>query len=1454
MRLKLWLLSSAFFLVSLCILAQPNCHFEHYGPIDGLPQRSVMSILQDKKGFMWFSTWDGLCKFDGYNFTTYKSRLGDPVLMKTSRIDKIWEDTYGNIWAHSYNKETYKFDPNIEQFRAIKSENNGIFLSSTTIPTSSGKVWITSELMGCVCVLDSTNSTRFFNVENNLLKGNKVNTVFEDKELNSWILTDNGLTRFSHDNKECNTFFSVKQPEKARFFCATEVNDEIWFGGEKGCIFRYQKKNGKFKTLETGVESNIISIKNIFDNVGIILTSNDGFFIYNKEKDELNAYNKSNLPNLPTNELISCYVDKNKDIWIEMDHYGVAKFDVLHSKLTFYTSINPNRSDMAFPPHFLVLEDNSGGIWIHPRGGGFSYYDKQTDQLLPFYNNPLAPNWKFSSLLHDAYFDRQGNLWLSTRSDGLEKIVFDNDFFKFDYIGASSSYSLGYEVRAIFEDRNKNIWLGSKDDIIRIYDQNENFKGILNNDGRIGSTGTPIKGKTYTIIQCKDGTIWIGTKGDGLYLLEPRASEKESFNITHFTNNANDPNSVSSNNIYSLLEDNEGRLWIGTYGGGLNLYDKKNSRFINHQNNLKNYPIDVGHYVRTLEMDKNGNIYVGTTFGLIVFSSKFESFDKASYKVYTRNAFEKNSLSANDIFYIYRTSKNEIFIATFGGGLCKVISKDEQGMPLKFKNYNVTTGLPSDVILTIIEDNDNKLWVSSEGDLTKFDPETESFEIFSDINRIMSRQYFSEAKALKTYQGEIIFGCSKGILSFIPQNITRSDFQPYLALTGFRVSNIDIQLHEKIDAIKELTLTHKDNFFTIEFAALDFVNPQNISYAYRLDGFDKDWIYCQKQRIANYTNLSPGNYVFRVKSTNSNGNWIENEHVLNITIRPSFWQTGWAYSLYITIISLIVFIVLRSVFTYYRMRDRVVLEQEQTEMKTRFFTDISHEIRTPLTMIVSPVENILDNEKIPQEIKPELNLVLKNANRMLNMVNQILDFRKIQKLKLNIQEVAIGEYVAEICNNFFKSAGEQGIQLNVDNQIGGEKIWVDKNSIEKLVFNLVSNSIKYTPKGKNIEVTIFKKDKAIALQVKDEGQGMTKEIQNKLFTRFASFNTDKNKPSTGIGLSIVKEVADKHHAKIAVDSDINRGSSFTILFSPGLEHFENDENVNITYPEKEDILKRPDADASNGNENIELATKENSDLQDKKLSVLLVEDDSDLRGFTRTILAPHYNVLEAENGKDGYNLAIENLPDIILSDIMMPEMDGIEFLRKTRENYNTSHIPFILLTAKTSLDDKLEGISFSADEYITKPFNVKLLKAKINNILEQRRRLVEFISKDNQLVSNPEKAETRITNQDEVFIRKVKEEIEKNLDNNEFMIDDLANVTNMSRKVFFNKMKSLTGLAPVEYVRETRLKHAGELLKNKEYMVKEVAFMVGFSDIKYFTQHFKKMYNMTPGQYKSQFN
>ncbi|GHV57318.1 hybrid sensor histidine kinase/response regulator [Bacteroidia bacterium] len=1421
---------------------------------DGLPQYSVRDMLQDRKGFMWFATWDGLCRFDGSEFATYKIYPGNPYQMKSTRIDHILEDKYGYIWLQTYDGEVHRFDPRTEAFEGFRSlpEYQQLnFFNSRILSMPSGKLWILPEQSGGICVEDSSFRARVY-LQENRSKSRRVLNVFEDHRQNTWLLSNNGLYRIDAKTQELSSFF-VEQADsggfRQSFFCAEEWADgEIYFGSNNGRIWIFDGKANAFRLLETEATSDICDIKQLRDDEILIITSRNGFFIANRKTQQLQAFNASTLPGMRSNVIFSAYLDGYHNLWLETDRLGVSKFNLLTRTMKHFSK---QSYDLNPLPTFFMIEDVKKRVWVHPKGGGFALYDVEKDDLIPFYNQWDPDSHTFSDTFHSAFVDRQGNLWLSAISNGLEKVVFDNNEFRTQLPDPRKQSDLSNGVRAVFEDQEGNCWVSTKDGKIRIYDLQGQLLGYLHNNGKVSPAAYSFANSAYCFMQDRQGNVWIGTKGDGLY----RAKRKDTpnalaFSLEPFKKNPDDIYSLSDDAVYSIFEDRKGHIWVGTYGGGLNLVENPAGdklRFIHYRNNLKNYPMDNGYRVRFITEDKRGNICVGTTVGLFMFRSDFSSPDHIDYAYFARVPGDKESLSNNDVHHIKITASGGMFIATFGGGVNRVTEFDDRGFPIRFKSYTKQDGLPSDLALSIEEDTNALLWIIMQNNLIRFNPETETFQTFGEIKRLMKTESFSEGSGVFTRSHRMLLGLSMGILSFFPEKIKSNAFSPYIAFENFQLYNKDVGIGKdsplsiNIDDMKELTLSHRQNFFSIKYAALDYDYPHNIVYAYMLDGVDSDWRYVQKQQIANYTNIPKGHYVFRVRSTNSDGIWMDNERSLPIQIRPSFWETGWAYFLYTLCFVLLVFGIVRILIVIYGLKSRVRLEHEMAEMKLRFFTDISHEIRTPLTMVTAPVDFLLQNPKLSDDVRYQLQLVETNTNRMLRLVNQILDFRKMQHHQLKMEETDISVFVEEICSYFKKSAQSQGIDFHYTSQVEGQKIVTDKDAVETILFNLLSNAFKYTSAGKNIWVTLYKNNKGICLEIKDEGKGISKDKQKQLFTRFAAFNEDKNKPSTGIGLSIVKELAGKLKAGVSVSSEPGKGSMFTVYLPFNNKRLERENANSAAFPSEqppETIVEVP-------------AFVVDTERTNERPSLLIVEDDEDLRRFLHSILNADYRVLEAIDGKDGWTKAQESIPDLIVSDIMMPGLNGVELLQRLKNSLNTSHIPVVLLTAKTTIESKLEGLEYGADDYITKPFSVPYFRARIRNLLEQRERLQELYRSQlpvAKLGFEPKKPE--ITRQDDIFMSKVMQLIEENMSNSDFRIEEISESVGVSRSVFFKKIKGLTGLAPVEFIRDIRIQRAGQLLATGQLSIKETAYGIGMSDMSYFRKCFRQKFGVNPSEYK----
>jgi len=1054
---------------------------------------------------------------------------------------------------------------------------------------------------------------------------------------------------------------------------------------------------------------------------------------------------------------------------------------------------------------------------------------------------------------------------------------------------------LSNEVRSVCEDKQGNLWVGLKDGMIRLYDSNRKFIGHLTGNGTISMTGTPMEGTAYFIMQDSKGIIWIATKGNGLVRAEQISPTSMSYKLTRYQHDSNDMYSLSDNNVYCVYEDHHGRIWAATFAGGINYISQGEhgeTVFINHRNNLKGYPIDVCYKARFITSDNNGRLWVGTTTGAVAFDENFKKPEDIQFHHFSRVPNDTKSLSNNDVHWIIATQQKELYLATFGGGLNKLISISEDGHG-EFKSYSVLDGLSSDVLLSIREDHKQNLWISTENGICKFVPSGERFENY-DERSISFRVRFSEAASTLTSGGDMLFGTSNGLFMFTPDSIRKSSYVPPVVFSKLMVANEDVIPGEKsilkvdLDDTQELVLSHDENIFSVQYAALDYTNPQNIQYAYILDGFEKQWTFADRQRSVTYTNLPKGDYIFRVRSTNSDGVWVDNERILNITILPSFWETPLAYVLYVCFVLLIIFVAVYILFTIYRLKHEVSVEQQISDIKLRFFTNISHELRTPLTLIAGPVEQVLKNDKLPADAREQLVVVERNTNRMLRLVNQILDFRKIQnkKMKMQVQQLNVVAFVRKIMDNFESVAEEHNIDFLFQTEKEALNLWVDADKFEKIVFNLLSNAFKYTPNGKMITVFIREDEGTVSVGVQDQGIGIAENKRKSLFVRFENL-VDKNifnQASSGIGLSLVKELVEMHKATISVDSRLGEGSCFKVDFLKGKEHYNSSvefiledsvaplsmerivDIANSSLQTEAAIADAPDLEVS--------AVKEEAEESSSKELMLLVEDNQELRSFLRSIFASTYRVVEASDGMEGWSKALKYLPDIIISDVMMPEKDGIEMTRELRADMTTSHIPIILLTAKTTIESKLEGLEYGADDYITKPFSATYLQARVENLLMQRKKLQNFyrdslthvtvseipVAQGETLAGHAsaepvssaaeEPAMPEMSPNDRKFMDKLVDLMEQNMDNGELVVDDLVRELAVSRSVFFKKLKTLTGLAPIEFIKEMRIKRAAQLIETGEFNMTQISYMVGINDPRYFSKCFKAQVGMTPTEYR----
>lgn len=729
--------------------------------------------------------------------------------------------------------------------------------------------------------------------------------------------------------------------------------------------------------------------------------------------------------------------------------------------------------------------------------------------------------------------------------------------------------------------------------------------------------------------------------------------------------------------------------------------------------------------------------------------------------------------------------------------------------------------------------------------------------------------YFTEAAPVLE-NNQLLLGTDIGILKISPEHLQKSNYAPPIVFTGFKIQGTSQDLD--INDLEELRLKPSERNVTFQFAALDYVAPESISYAYRLKGLEEKWNEVDNSRSASYINLPPGEYELQIRSTNSDGVWMEKARILPITVLPTFWETYWAWILYVVLFVLSTATIVYIILYIYRLRHQINIEQQLANIKLRFFTDISHELRTPLTLIASPVSEILEHETLTTNARKHLTLVHKNTERMLHLVNQILDFRKIEnkKMKVLLEKTDVLSLLQKVMDNFRLIAEEKNINYQLETNQEAIETWIDQDKFEKIIFNLLSNAFKYTPANKSITVIANVESSRLIVSIKDEGIGIDLQKQQTLFQRFETlvkFNILQ--PSSGIGLSLVKELIELHCGNIEVKSQPGVGSEFTVILPMNQKVYEGRENTefilndgNSVPAEKKNEIRPMVEIASMADITPSETAKEPNQISNEEdpVSILIVEDNVELRNFLSDILSESYRVLTATNGQEGLDQAREYIPDLIISDIMMPAMDGLDMVKNIKENREICHIPIILLSAKSSLDDRISGLEQGIDDYITKPFSATYLKIRIKSLLHQRKELQEIYWKawseklnNTQETTLEEKltpSQPQIISYDEQFMQQVMQVMEEQMENSELTVDEFAQLLNLGRSVFYQKLKSIIGLSPVDFIREIRIKRAVQLIDSGEYNFSQVAYMTGFNDPKYFGKCFKRQMGMTPSEYK----
>ena len=1327
--------------------------FKQFSLAEGLSQSSVLCILQDREGFLWFGTRDGLNRFDGHNFINYRHNSQDTHSLSNNFIRSLFQDEQGDIWVGTMN--------GLNKF--IPEENN---------------------------------FQRYSHKKDTLIKTKEIWDITADKNQNIWLATNLGLEKI---NLKSNTITEY-----------TENNKEL--------------SSNKIRSL---------CIQNKGD-IWICNTENIDVFNSENHKHKTFLYPPSTIKKETDNYAPVIYEDKEGTMWLGYQN-GLWFFNKETKDFQKF-KIQTNTIQSISSEVRSVFQDYLGHLWVGTYTGLY-IIDKDKTFIRHFQHQENNPSSLSQNSIYEIFEDTKKDIWIGTYAGGINYYDRNYDLFKSFTAGLTKS-KLNYKVvSSIAEDEHQNLWIGTEGGGINFYNKSTQLFEYYTHDSK--NPNSISADNVKSIIKTKKGNLWIGTHDGGLNFLEVHKQPKV---FKKYKNKLNDITSLSSNRVISLFEDETNNIWVGTSGGGLNVF--KNNKIVRINDSLNS----IGSIIYTISQASEKNtLWVGGNKGLAKLNTLTYKIEPL---VYRKKQTYENTVSA--ILDVYEDALHNLWIGTEGDGLYYYDAKIQ-----KSTKYDINNGLPNEVIYSVLPDDDNNLWLSTNNGLSRLNLSTRKFDNFN-VSDGLTENEFNYGAAIKLKNNNLMFGGANGVNYFNPNHIVESSFIPPVSITSILVNNQPFLAKNN-----ELVLKHHHNVFSFNFVALGYSKPKKCEYAYKLDGFDEEWNYIGNKRSATYTNLDAGTYTFKVKASNSNGVWNEKRATIKVKILPAPWKTWWAYFIYTIIIGIILLIIRK--YSLLRIEEKNELKQERLEkekleeinqLKLQLFTNISHDFRTPLTLIIGPLESLIKEGRGNEFVQNQHKIMYRNAKTLLQLVNQLLDFRKSQsgKIQLKASRSNIVSFIENIKLSFDELARVRNINYSYTPSNTNIYLWYDKINLKKVILNLLSNAFKFTPDNGAISIdlsTINKKDKKgvskdfVKLVVKDSGKGVPKKSIKLIFERFYQLEQNGNvHTGTGIGLALAKSLIKLHHGSIKVVSKEGKGTSFIVLLPLGKNHLREDQivdenkidqNQNLFLTNTSDFLSEDIV-----TENIETE----NEVTNKSPTILVVEDNLEVRKFVKSNLKKNYNIIEAENGKVGLEITKNHIVDLIISDVMMPEMNGMEFCDKIKTNISTSHIPVILLTAKTSEESQKEGYKTGADAYILKPFDSTVLEIRVDNLIKARKALIEKYRKE--IILEPKKVE--VESEDELFLQKAINLIEDNMQNSEYTIQDFISDMGMSRSALYRKLKALTNQTIIEFIRTIKLKKARQLIVNTQLNISEIAFSLGFNDLKHFRKTFKELFNELPSE------
>lgn len=1301
------------------------------------------------------------------------------------------------------------------------------------------------------------------------LSHNRVGTIYQDHFGFMWFGTLSGLNCYDGHNIELLEF------DESDPFSPSDLNvvwlkegpqQRIWVKSHYG-VFAYDTQKEQFVDITALLKDLQVNNYNLSD----IVKDSEGNYWFVIDDIGVKKY-------ITKEQRIHHYGGSYRDVSsVNLD--GKGNIAMVHSngKIELINAKNPNSTTFTTYPELLwgkedllSFLDNTGGFWFYSRdnSSGLWYYHPETKENRHFGEKELRSNivsgimqdengriiigldhggmtllnkedWTYTnfvnnlsdpnSLSHNSiismFQDDKGLIWLGTNKGGVNYFSTESVSFNF-YKQLGEHPANANDIWPIVEDDNGYLWFGTDGGgLTRFHLKSGKYVNYTHDSDNPNSLSTNI---IVSMCKAADGGFWIGTYYGGLNYFDGKKFKT-------FYHDENDPNSISDNSIWNLYLDSQNRLWVGTLKGGVDVYDQEFNKLYHF--GLDNQTLQSD-YITSFCEDRRGRIWIGTGYGLQVFEGNTNAI-----RHMLRETGNPESLTNNSILHIFCDTDGYMWVGTMYG-LSKYDPRTD-----RFTSYSKEDGLPDNIVGSIAQDDAGAFWLGTPKGLSRltFKDDQPMFHNF-DISDGLQGEIFNERSVLKLHNGDLAFGGKNGLNVFDPAQIKVMEEENELVFLNFYVSNQQIKpgdtfndrvwFENGLNNNHELQLEYDENSFTLEFASLSFYRQENIIYKYRLIGFDHDWVVGSNNNRANYTNLDPGKYQFELMASDQTQRWNSQAKTMHIIIRSPWWRTPYAYVGYLALMMGILLLTRHSIIHKERFRAKVTQGQIEAKrlhdldlMKIKFFTNISHEFRTPLTLILTPIDRLLKTDPDQSQLK-HYEMIQRNAKRLLTLVNQLLDFRKMEanQHRLSLSTGDLVNFIRSITESFSDLSSDRRVRLHFHSNMNGFLTMFDRDKMEKILFNLLSNAFKFTYSGGKVDVTI--KDVAyreevhtIRIAVADTGIGIPGERLNDVFNRF--FQMEQDSPQhlnhgSGIGLSITKEFVEMHGGKIWVESEVDKGSTF--VFELPMERLTENQTPN--------------------NEPVQVEEKAVIVHKNDNSTILLADDNADFRFYLKDNLKEVYNIYEASNGKDAWKVILNHQPDLVVTDIMMPELSGIDLCKKIKNDPRTAHIPVILLTAHYADDQKLEGFEAGAIEYITKPFNFEILVQAMKSAI-QLQKLIQ--AQGHRVEAKPKEIE--IKSLDEKFIVKALEVVEANISNANFSVQELSSEMAVSRGQLYKKVLELTGKTPIQFIREVRLKRAAALLEKSQLNVAEVAYSVGFNNPKYFTKYFKKAYKMLPSRY-----